>query len=165
MYGDIFPAHRNLSSSEIPWAINENSSASLKSLLATNFSVSSANCQSTVGWLLSARRRTSCRNIEAAAPNNLFLSSHCMIVFSCMACRADRGRLIRPPTISANPVRVGAALPLSIRNGTRSSLLTHRGDGKRLVVRADEKLTAVLDLESACARGAWPPRITDHYFF
>jgi hypothetical protein len=28
-------------------------------------------------------------------------------------------------------------------------LLTHRDDGKRFVVRADEKLTAVLELESA----------------
>jgi hypothetical protein len=32
----------------------------------------------------------------------------------------------------------------------------HRGDGKRFVVRADEKLTAFLDLESA-TRGL-PPR-------
>ena len=30
----------------------------------------------------------------------------------------------------------------------------HRGDGQRFVVRADEKLTAFLELESAiCARG------------
>jgi hypothetical protein len=28
----------------------------------------------------------------------------------------------------------------------------HRGDGKRFVVRADEKLTAFLELESACAK-------------
>ena len=33
-------------------------------------------------------------------------------------------------------------------------LMEHRGDGKRFVVRADEKLTAFVELESAvCARG------------
>jgi hypothetical protein len=31
----------------------------------------------------------------------------------------------------------------------------HRGDGKRFVVRADEKLTAFVELESACACGEW----------
>jgi hypothetical protein len=31
----------------------------------------------------------------------------------------------------------------------------HRGDGKRYVVQADEKLTAFLELESAI-RGGWP---------
>jgi hypothetical protein len=30
----------------------------------------------------------------------------------------------------------------------------HRGDGKRFVVRADEKLTAFMALESACTRVA-----------
>jgi hypothetical protein len=29
----------------------------------------------------------------------------------------------------------------------------HRGDGKRFVVRADEKLTAFVELEAACAGG------------
>jgi hypothetical protein len=39
---------------------------------------------------------------------------------------------------------------LWIGNGEQSSLLTHTaGDGKRFVVRADEKLTAFLELESA----------------
>jgi hypothetical protein len=38
--------------------------------------------------------------------------------------------------------------------GERSGLLTHRGDGKRFVVHADEKLTAFLESESAiCACG------------
>ena len=33
-------------------------------------------------------------------------------------------------------------------------LMKHRGDGKRFVVRADEKLTAFVELESVvCARG------------
>jgi hypothetical protein len=33
--------------------------------------------------------------------------------------------------------------------------MLHRGDGKRFVVRADEKLTAFLELESAT--GSLPP--------
>ena len=32
-------------------------------------------------------------------------------------------------------------------------MLTHREDGKRFVVRADEKLTAFLELESAVRAG------------
>jgi len=31
----------------------------------------------------------------------------------------------------------------------------HRGDGKRYVVRADEKLTAFLELEGAVRTGVW----------
>ena len=38
----------------------------------------------------------------------------------------------------------------AIRTGERSGLLdAHRDDGKRFVVRADEKLTAFLELETA----------------
>jgi len=37
--------------------------------------------------------------------------------------------------------------------GERSGLLMlHRGDGKRYVVRADEKLTAFMELESGISR-------------
>jgi hypothetical protein len=58
-------------------------------------------------------------------------------------------------TISAKPVGVGAALQPWIPTGERSSLLTPIAThGKRFVVRADEKLTAFLELESAiCALG------------
>jgi len=32
----------------------------------------------------------------------------------------------------------------------------HRGDGKRFVVRGDEKLTAFLELEAAICVSRWP---------
>jgi hypothetical protein len=38
-------------------------------------------------------------------------------------------------------------------NGRRTFIAdAHRGDGKRFVVRADEKLTAFAELESACSQ-------------
>ena len=54
--------------------------------------------------------------------------------------------------ISAMPVGVGAVATAN-RDGRRIWIAdAHRGDGKRLVSRADEKLTAFLELESAiCA--------------
>jgi hypothetical protein len=36
-----------------------------------------------------------------------------------------------------------------ILRAEQSGLLTHRSDGKRFIVRADEKLTAFVELESA----------------
>jgi hypothetical protein len=48
------------------------------------------------------------------------------------------------------PGGVGAAYQLWIARDERSGLLTHiAGDGKRFLVRADEKLTAFVELESA----------------
>ena len=51
------------------------------------------------------------------------------------------------PTISAKPVGVGAACQQWIP--TIWIVDAHRDDGKRFVVRADEKLTAFLELGSA----------------
>ena len=66
-------------------------------------------------------------------------------------------------TISAKPDGVGAASQRLIPTGEQSGLRdAHRDDGKRFVVRADEKLTAFVELESAiCACGkllltGWP---------
>jgi hypothetical protein len=48
----------------------------------------------------------------------------------------------------ARPVGVGAAFqPLDSEGRTIWIADAHRGDGKRFVVRADEKLTAFLELE------------------
>ena len=56
----------------------------------------------------------------------------------------------KSPTISAKPVRVGVASQQSILTGQRIFIAdAHRGDGKRFVVHADEKLTAFLELQSA----------------
>jgi hypothetical protein len=53
-------------------------------------------------------------------------------------------------TILAKQAGHGAVLQPWIVKGEQSSLAdAHRGDGKRFVVRADEKLTAFLELESA----------------
>ena len=54
------------------------------------------------------------------------------------------------PTISAKQVGVWAGFQQWIMKGDRIWIAdAHRGAGKRFVVRADEKLTAFLDLESA----------------
>jgi hypothetical protein len=51
-------------------------------------------------------------------------------------------------TISMMLAGVGAALPLSIPQGRTIWIVdAHRGDGKRFVVHADEKLTAFVELE------------------
>jgi hypothetical protein len=53
-------------------------------------------------------------------------------------------------TISRKPVGVGAALqPWMPKGRTIWIADAHRGDGRRFVVRADEKLTAFRELESA----------------
>jgi hypothetical protein len=53
-------------------------------------------------------------------------------------------------TISAKPGGVGAASqPVGSRGRTIFVADAHRGDGKGFVVRADEKLTAFLELEAA----------------
>ena len=56
-------------------------------------------------------------------------------------------------TISAKPVGAWGCVSAIDSNG-RTIWITdaHRGDGKRLVVRADEKLTAFIELESAIRR-------------
>ena len=68
----------------------------------------------------------------------------------------DRGTESAAPTgkssltISRNAVGVGVVSQPWIPTGERSLLLMrHRGDGKRFVVRADEKLTAFAQLELA----------------
>jgi hypothetical protein len=55
----------------------------------------------------------------------------------------------------ANPVGAGVACqPLIPTGGTIWIVDAHRSDGDRYIVRADEKLTAFLELESAiCACG------------
>ena len=60
-------------------------------------------------------------------------------------------QLVSSLTISAKPDGVGAASPRLIPSGEQSGIAdAHRaGDGKRFVVRADEKLTAFVELESA----------------
>jgi len=51
-------------------------------------------------------------------------------------------------TISAKPV--GGCVSAIDSNGRTIWIVdAHRGDGKRFVVRADEKLTAFLELEAA----------------
>ena len=53
-------------------------------------------------------------------------------------------------TISAKPVGVGAVVSAIDSNGRTIWIAdAHRDDGKRFVVRAEEKLTAFLELESA----------------
>jgi len=56
-------------------------------------------------------------------------------------------------TISAKPVGVGAAgSAIDCEGRTMFVADAHRHDGKRFVVRADEKLTAFVELEAAiCA--------------
>jgi len=50
---------------------------------------------------------------------------------------------------------VGAGFQLRILAGEQSSLLTRlRGDGQRFIVRADEKLSALVELESAVRAAA-----------
>jgi hypothetical protein len=49
-------------------------------------------------------------------------------------------------------VGVGAAYQPLILRGEQSGLQMHTDDGKRFIVRADEKLTAFLELESAHSR-------------
>jgi hypothetical protein len=53
-------------------------------------------------------------------------------------------------SISAKPVGVGAAFQRLILTGERSGSQTYnRGQGKRFVNRADEKLTAFVELDAA----------------
>jgi hypothetical protein len=55
-----------------------------------------------------------------------------------------------PLTISAKPVGVWAGLQPWIPRGEQSGLQdAHRSDGKRFIVRANEMLSAFLELESA----------------
>jgi hypothetical protein len=59
-----------------------------------------------------------------------------------------------PLTISAKPDGVGAACQQWILTGEQSGLLNgHRDDGKRFVVRADEKLTAFTHSNSRSGSG------------
>jgi hypothetical protein len=56
------------------------------------------------------------------------------------------------PTISRERVGVWATFQRSIREGRTIWIAdAHRDDGKRFVVRADEKLTAFIELETAIA--------------
>src|SRR4030095_3738764 len=57
-------------------------------------------------------------------------------------------------TISAKPVGVWAGSQ-AVDSGERAMFVAdaHRGDGKRFVVRADEKLTAFVELESVIRTG------------
>ena len=51
------------------------------------------------------------------------------------------------------PVGVGAASQRLISNGRTTWIAdAHRGDGKRFIVRADEMLTAFLELQAAIHR-------------
>jgi hypothetical protein len=50
---------------------------------------------------------------------------------------------------SANEAELGAAFQRLIPTGEQSGLLTHIAATESVVVRADEKLTAFLELESA----------------
>jgi hypothetical protein len=53
-------------------------------------------------------------------------------------------------TISAKPAGVGGCIATMDRERRTSFVAdAHRDDGKRFVVRADEKLTAFMELESA----------------
>jgi hypothetical protein len=53
-------------------------------------------------------------------------------------------------TFSAKPIGVGAISQLWILAGERSSLMTHiAATAKRFVMRAIEKLTAFIEIESA----------------
>ena len=53
-------------------------------------------------------------------------------------------------TISAKPVGVGGCVSAIDSNGRTFWIAdAHRDDGKRFIVRADEKLTAFVELESA----------------
>jgi hypothetical protein len=52
-----------------------------------------------------------------------------------------------------NPVGVGAAYQLSTFMGRTISIVNaHHDDGKRFVVRADQKLTAFVELQAAIHR-------------
>ena len=56
-------------------------------------------------------------------------------------------------TISVKPVGVGAVISAIDSNGKTIWIAdAHRGDGKRFVVRADDKLTAFLEVEAAIRR-------------
>ncbi|PYJ24047.1 MAG: hypothetical protein DME99_00785 [Verrucomicrobia bacterium] len=61
------------------------------------------------------------------------------------------GKSLRPSlTISAKPDGVGGCVASVDREGRTIFIAdAHRGDGKRFVARADEKLTAFLELERA----------------
>jgi hypothetical protein len=54
----------------------------------------------------------------------------------------------------SKPVGVGGASQRLIPMGERSGLQTHRDDGKRFVVQADERVTAFVELESAVRAAA-----------
>jgi hypothetical protein len=54
------------------------------------------------------------------------------------------------PTIPVTPVEVGGYVSAIDSNGRTTWIAdAHRDDGKRFVVRADEKLTAFMELEAA----------------
>jgi hypothetical protein len=61
----------------------------------------------------------------------------------------QRCSLIRSLTISAKLVGVGLVSAVDSRGRTIFVADAHSGDGKRFVVRAEEKLTPFLELESA----------------
>jgi hypothetical protein len=68
------------------------------------------------------------------------------------AASPDQSTRLNALIISAQPVGVGAVSQPWIVKGERSGSLTHRDNEKRFVVRAEEKLTAFLELKSAiCA--------------
>jgi hypothetical protein len=57
-------------------------------------------------------------------------------------------------TISAKPVGVGACVSAIDSNGRTIWIVdAHRGDGKRFIVHADEKLPAFVELEAAIRAG------------
>jgi len=52
-------------------------------------------------------------------------------------------------TISAKPDGVWAGFQLSILKGEQSGIVDAHGDGKRFIIRADEKLAAFVELQRA----------------
>jgi hypothetical protein len=64
---------------------------------------------------------------------------------------ASRGSIGKPsPTVSAKPGWSWGCVSALDRKGRRIWIAdAHRGDGKRFIVRADEELTAFLELERA----------------
>jgi hypothetical protein len=79
--------------------------------------------------------------------------NHCFVERKSGRIRPHEGPGKSSLTISAKP-GWGLGCGSAIDSNRRTIWDTHRDDGKRFVVHADEKLTAFLELESAiCAGG------------
>jgi hypothetical protein len=84
-----------------------------------------------------------------------------------MTCHWRKGRInsvLVSDTVQQGRLELGCVSSIDSKGRTIWIADAHRDDGKRFVVRADEKLTAFLELESAIRAGGEMPRQAGEIF-